>query len=154
MPDNVNKVGLDCKLYYDSGDHATPSYVLIPRAMDVTASVDFNTASFVSRQSRWEASAAGSKTMEVTFGYEWYAGVDTVFDALLGYSENMTPKRFLVLDSLLATAGAQGWRFYAIVSPPSINQPLQDGMTLDFTLRAARFYDSGAVVDPDWYEVS
>ena len=153
MSDDVNKVGMDCKLYYDSGSHSVPAYVLIARATDVTASVDFNTASFVSRQSQWEATGYGAKTIEVTFGYEYWAGTDSVFTAMLDKSNNRTATRFLVFDSLVATNGAKGGRFYANVSPPSLNQPLQDGMTVDFTLRAARYYSGGTLVDPEWYEV-
>ena len=153
MSDDVNKVGMDCKLYYDSGSYDVPGYVLITRATAVTASVDFNTASFVSRQSQWEATGYGAKTIEVTFGYEYWAGSDSVFTALLYASDQRLATRFLVFDSLVATTGAKGWRFYANVSPPSLNQPLQDGMTLDFTLRAARHYSGGTLIDPDWYEV-
>ena len=153
MSDDVNKVGMDCKLYYDSGSYDVPGYVLITRATDVTASVDFNTASFVSRQSQWEATGYGAKTIEVTFGYEYWAGSDSVFTALLYASDQRLATRFLVFDSLVATTGAKGWRVYANVSPPSLNQPLQDGMTLDFTLRAARHYSGGTLIDPDWYEV-
>ena len=153
MSDDVNKVGMDCKLYYDSGSYDVPGYVLITRATDVTASVDFNTASFVSRQSQWEATGYGAKTIEVTVGYEYWAGSDSVFTALLYASDQRLATRFLVFDSLVATTGAKGWRFYANVSPPSLNQPLQDGMTLDFTLRAARHYSGGTLIDPDWYEV-
>ena len=158
MADDANKIGMDCKLYYDSVSDQTTAIadgtqVLITRAIDVECNADFNTGTFVSRASTWEANGYGAKTLELTFGYEHFAGTDTVFDFLLTNYAAKTVTRFLVLDSLFATVGAQGWVFWGLISPPSVRQPLQDGMTVDFTIRTARANNAGAIVDPVWHEI-
>jgi len=159
MADEANKVGMDCKLYYEAASNQSvvpgdATFTLIDRAIDVEVSTDFNTATFASRASNWEATGYAAMTLELTFGYEQFAGTDPVFDFFLANYAAKTPTRFAVMDSLIATVGSQGWIFWGLISPPSVSQPLQDGMTTDFTIRPTRAWDGSAIVDPQWYETS
>lgn len=147
--------GLQGKLYYNTATHASPTWVLITRAIDVSVDIAQTSVDVSSRGSVYKAALPGLVDHTLNFGYRVAGGADTVLDALLTMWAGATQsiKEFAVMDQAIATQGAQGPRFYAHVESANLSQGLEEGAIVEFTLRAAYFEVSAAKTDPDWFEV-
>lgn len=147
-------VGKDCKLYYNTGTHAAPTWVEMNKAQDVSASLNKGEADVSARYSGWKATKSALKELEITFGYLHVRGADTVFDMLLGSYTNDTAVQFLVLDGDVVLTGAQGPRAYCEVFTLDLSQELEGGDKYDVTLKPTYKEDPvGTIRNPDWYEV-
>lgn len=146
--------GLDAKLYYNSATHATPTWVEVTRAIDVSANISQEAVQLPSRASRWNKALPGLKDAEISFGYRVAKGADTVLDALLTMIASQAIKEFAVMDAAIALVGAQGLRAFCMLTAQNLNQGLSDGGVIEFSMKPAYKEESSAVVDPDWYEVT
>lgn len=144
--------GLSAKTYYNSGTHASPTWVLIANAVDVSFSVGKNYGDVSSRASGWKKNAAALKDLTCSIGYRYKNGTDTVFDALRAAAIANTPIELFFADAASATTGTEGIRAYFDLTM-SEEQPLEDGVTATFEGVHCIYYESSAVVDPDWYVV-
>jgi len=75
--------GGECKLYYNTGTHAAPTWTEIPKAINVSFSLSKGEADQSSRSSTWRKTKGTLKDLEVTFTYRKKQGTDTVFTALI-----------------------------------------------------------------------
>lgn len=146
--------GLDAKLYYNSGTHASPTWVLITRAVDVAAPLSQDESEVNSRSSRWKKRLPNLKDVELNFGYRVPRGADTVFDALLAMLISGNIVEFACMDDIITYTGAQGPRAYMMATAQNLSQALADGGLVEFSLKAAYYETGGSVVDPDWYEAA
>lgn len=147
-------VGLDCKGYYNSGTHASPTWVLIDDIID--ASFEYGTTA-VETKSRASVNLGhlfGLIKHGATFSFRHTIGTNTVRAALLGVVSGRAAKEFAFMDQAIATTGALGARFYAVIESMNANQPLEEQMVWDLTLKPAHFIESSAKVEPDIYVVS
>jgi hypothetical protein len=147
-------VGLDCKLYYNSATHATPTWVLIDDAIDVSFEYGTNIVEIKSRASVNLGSLAGLIKHGGTFSMLHTKGTNTVRAALLGIISGRVAKELAFKDQAIATSGALGARFYANLESMNMNQPLEEGAVWDITAKPAHFIESSAKVEPDIYIVS
>lgn len=145
-------VGASCKLYYNSATHASPTWVLIANAVDVNPSISKNYGDGSSRASGWKKNLPALKDLSCSFGYRYKNGTDTVFDALRTAALANTPIELFFADGLAATTGTEGIRAYFDLAMGE-DQPLEDGVLATFDGVHTMFYESSAVVDPDWYVV-
>lgn len=144
-------LGMDCKLYYNSATHATPTWVLVSQAVDVSMSIDKNYGDVSSRASGWKKNKAALKDLGCSFGYRYKAAVtDTVFDALRAAAIANTPTELFIADGASGTAGSEGIRAYFDLTMGR-EEPLEDGVLIPFEGKHVINYESGSVVDPDWY---
>lgn len=146
-------VGASAKLYYNSGTHASPTWVLIANAVDVSVSFGKSYGDVSSRASGWKKNAAALKDLTCSFGYRYKNGTDTVFDALRAAAIANTATELFFADGLAATSGTEGIRAYFDFTMGD-EQPLEDGVLVTFDGTHVIFYESSAVVDPDWYTVT
>jgi hypothetical protein len=147
-------VGKECKLYY-SDDYGTPVWTLIDKAINVghpTINKTMNT--IASRESDWQSTVPGNKSIQLNFGYLYEAGTDTVLDDIRDSYLNDTVLTFAAMDGAIATVGSQGWRFPGIVSSMTETQDLEGNITYDITVDYVRIRDGGNIIEPDWYEVT
>ena len=145
-------VGLDCQIAYNTGTHASPTLVAISKAIDVELSLGSNQATFASRESNWEMNRVALKTLNITFGYEFEAGTDTVFDFLWNAYNTRTTDKYYVMDGPATVgSGSEGVRAYCMISDFSISQPLQDGVVVNVGLTLSRFEESAVLIEPDWH---
>jgi hypothetical protein len=147
-------VGRSAKLYYNSATHATPTWVLIDQAIDVSVPMSKGKADVSCRASSYRKYGAGLKEIRLEFGYLHQNGADTVFDALLASYISDTPIQLAAMDVAIATSGAQGLRAYFFAADMSQGQEMEDGVKFNFVFEHARFIESSAVIDPSWYEVA
>lgn len=147
-------VGKDCKLYYNSATNATPTWVEVKQAINVTVNLGKGEADVSSRASGWKLAKGTLKELEVSFTYRHVAGADTVFDALLaGYVGN-TPKQFAVMDADITLTGAQGPKAYFEIFQLNQSQELEGSVEYEVTMKPTYFLDGTTLVEPTWYEVT
>ena len=148
------ELGRECYTYYNSATHASPTWVLIANAVDVSTTIDKNYGDVSSRASGWKKNKAGLKDLGLSFGYRYKAGVtDSVFDVLRANAIANTPTELFMADGLAATTGTEGIRAYMDMSLGR-EEPLEDGVLTPFECKHVLYYEAGAVVDPDWYTTS
>lgn len=132
----VNRIplGRDCKLYYNSGSYASPTWVLIERAVDVTLVLEAGEAEISSRVSEFELFGHSLKKLQIDFAHFWKTDI-TAFMAIYDAWWNETPLEFLCLDGLATTAGKKGVRATMLPMKVPLNQALKDKVKVDITLK-------------------
>lgn len=146
--------GLDCKLYYNSATHASPTWVEITRAIDTNWSIDVDEADQSSRSSRFKKSNTAQVGIELSFTYRKKQGTDTVFAALQAAAIAGTAMEFWMADAASTETGAQGPRAYCKVFAMGGAQALANAEEVDFTCKPTYFEVTGTELDPDWYKVT
>lgn len=149
----LSPLGLDCKLYY-STTFATPTRVLIERAINVSQPASKGKAELNSRMTRFKPKRPTLREVGLDFGYRYIRSTDAVFTALRGSFLTDTPLVFWVLDGLVADTGTQGWAFPGQVFDFPIDQQLEDGMVLNLGIDYVEYYESSVLIEPQWYVVS
>ena len=148
-------VGKDAGAYYSTGTYATPVWVEIKGAMDVSVNLGKNTAEVASREISWSLVAPGLKTASVEVGYLHSNAADPVFDALLDmYIADTVTDMFFSDDNGTPNAGDQGLRAHFICTDMSQDQELEGAIQYTFTFEPTRFDDSGTLRNPEWYEIT
>lgn len=119
------KVGIDCKLYHNTGTYGTPVWDEITIARDVSIAFELGEGNADSRAYAWGFSVAGLKRATLTFDLLADAAVadyDTIRDAVLA----RTVTDMAVADGAIATAGTKYFRgdfqFFGFTT----DQPLED----------------------------
>lgn len=149
----VPVIGNDCKSYYNTATHATPTWVLIADARDVRVNLTRGEPELLTRASAWAKTGAGKKRGSIEIDYVHQGGT-TVFTALQGYYFADTVTEFAFMDTAIATSDSQGFRAYCVTTGMSQPQELEGWVYITFTLKPAYKVESAAVVDPDWYDVT
>lgn len=148
-------VGKNCGAYYNTASYGTPTWVEILAAIDVSVTLDKNTATVASREVDWELSSAALKTASVELGYLHSNAADTVFDALLDmYLNDTVTDMFFSDDDETPSTGDQGLRAHFICTGMSQDQELQGAVQYTFSFQPVRFDDGGTLRVPEWFEVS
>lgn len=148
------QIGLDAVLAYNAGTHASPTWVEITRARDVSASATKSEAKLSSRASGFEYTKGALVQLSLELGYMYKRGTDTVWTALNTSFTGRSPLEFWIGDDTITLVGAKGWRFYGEVMEAPMEQPLEEGVTCTFTIKPTTNYVSGSLIEPDFYVIS
>jgi hypothetical protein len=146
--------GLECKLYYNTATHASPTWTLVSRAINVSVAISMGEADQSSRTSTWRKSRATLKDLEITFSYRKKQGTDAVFDALQAAALAGTVYEYAVFDGLITEAGCQGIRAFCDIRGLNLGQELEATEEVEFALKPTYKEESSSEVNPDWYEVA
>ena len=111
-----NKVGRECNLYYNSGTYSSPTWTLVPRAVDVSVPMDKSYGNVSSRNSKYKKERASLIGLQMTFGYRFKSGTDSVFSALRASALANTETEFLVIDDLVANTAPRAFDTPSICS--------------------------------------
>lgn len=131
------KLGLDAKLYRNSGSFATPVWNEIKNAKDVTLNLEAGEADASRRGSGgWRETLRGLKDGSVEFELV-YDSTDAEFTALKDAFFNGTTVELAVMDGDIATTGTQGLRATMSVLNFSRNEPLEEALTVSVTVKPA-----------------
>lgn len=142
-------LGMDAKLYYNTGSYASPTWTLIDNVRDLTLNLERGDTDITTRSGGgWRQSVATLADGSIDFGMVW-DNTDTVFTAIKNAFINNTVLEFLVLDGLVATSGSQGLRASMAITSFSRNEGLEDALTVDVSAKTA--YADNA---PSWHTVS
>lgn len=145
--------GGECKLYYNTGTHASPTWVEVTRAINVNVAINKDEADQKSRASGWAGKKGTTKTLEFTFSYLKKQGTDTVFDTLQAAALAGTVKEYAVLDGAITVVGCQGIRAFCELFQLNDTQNLDGSQEIEFVAKYTYTEESSASVEPDWYEV-
>lgn len=148
MPAPITPIGLDCKLYRNTGSYASPVWNEIPHVGDVTVPLSKGEAEASTRNSRWKTRIGTLKDASIDFQLKRVAG-DLDFDALLDSFLNGTPIDLLVLDGPVTESGSQGLRATCEVFKLDNGQPLENAVVYDCSAKPCPSLNA-----PVWFEVA
>jgi hypothetical protein len=144
--------GIDCKAYYNSATHATPTWVEIKKGINFSVpDYGVNQVAANSRESVNEAFVNGLVKNGINFTYLHTRGPDTVRDALAGMVSGRTSKEFAIMDGGIALVGARGVRMYGNMEKFGYTQDLEGAQQYDASLKPAYVIEASAKVEPDMY---
>ena len=128
-------VGLNGKLYYNSGTFATPVWALISNVGDIKVTDELKESEIGIRgMGGFEVFVGGLRKL----GYEWssvYDPADTVQSALKTNYAARTPTEFLILDGLQSVTGSSGIRALFLVTKFSRQEELNNAMMVDMAIK-------------------
>ena len=129
------KLGLDAKLYRNTGTYATPVWDEITNVRDVTLNLESGEADVTTRgNAGWRATVATLKDGSIEFEMVWDSD-DTDFTAIRDAFLNKTAVELAVLDGDVVTTGSQGLRASFMVTSFSRNEPLEEAITVSVTMK-------------------
>lgn len=140
------KLGLDGKLYRNTGTFVSPTWDEVKNVRDLTLSLEAGEASMTTRANAgWEAVLASLKKASIEFQMVWDSADNDVTafrDAFL----NRSTIECAVMDGDIAVAGNQGLRATMAVLKFARSEALEEGMLIDITIKPA--YAANA---PSWH---
>jgi hypothetical protein len=143
------RLGLDAKIYRNTGDYTTPVWVELGNVKDVTLNLEKGEADVSVRANNgWRATVGTLKDGSVEFEMVWDTG-DAGFAAVKDAYFSDTPIEMAVMDGDIAQSGSQGLRASFSVINFSRNEPLEEALTASVSLKPAY-----AVNPPEWMEVA
>jgi len=144
-----HRLGLDGKLYRNTGDYASPVWVEISNVKDVSLSLEKGEADVSSRANNgWKATVGTLRDGSVEFEMIWDSE-DPGFAAIKDSYFLDTPIELAVMDGDVAVSGSQGLRASFSVLNFSRNEPLEESMTAQVTVKPT--YSEHP---PEWMEVA
>ncbi len=147
--------GLQTKLYYNSGTHATPVWVEITRTKGEKLPRSKKEISWEDRGSANEKTKGGHFQLAISFNYRHVRGAaDTVRAALLASLVNGTAIELLSIDAAVTESGAVGFRAYYEVMKMDKTAETGEAVIYDVEAKHTEFYEAGSIVEPDDYTVS
>ena len=146
--------GQDCKLYYDSASNvASPTWVLITKAKDVSVPSTADAADASARYSRYKKYVAGLVDESIQFGYQYSTDSDTIWDALKGAYVAGTSLQMAVADGAIATNGTTYHKDWYIFTEFSSEENLDGSKTFQVTAQPTPKFSSGSLVDKTYTTV-
>lgn len=145
------KLGLDGKLYRNTGSYASPTWNEVPRIKDVTLTLEKNLADVSSRASAgWREFAATLKdaTVEFMIIVTDIAGDTEDREAFRDAFLNNTNIECAIMDGDITTSGSEGFRATFAVSQFSRGEALEEGMTFNVQIKP-----TPADNPPEWMEI-
>lgn len=130
----TQRIGLDAKLYYNSATYASPTWVEIDDAQDVTLTIEASEGEVKRRASTFTEYIAALKDASIEFDLVNDAS-SSVQTALSNAFFNRTAIEVLALDGDVEDTGSEGLRMTCAVTNWSRNEPLEEVLTRSVTLR-------------------
>jgi len=150
----MTKIGLDCKLYRNTGTNASPVWNEIANVQDVTVQLSKAEADTSTRASGWKTRKGTLKDASIDFQLKYVPG-DADFAALLASFTGNSSIELLALDGAVATTGSQGLRAICEVFQFQQGQPLEGAVTFDVSAKPTPTFDNnGALIAPTWFTVA
>ena len=139
-------LGLDAKLYRNSGTYQSPNWVEVENVKDVTLGLSKSEADVTTRKNGgWRAILGALKEGVVNFEMLWDTA-DADFQAFLDAWLNDTAIEVLCLDGDVDTAGCEGLRATMSVTQFERQEPLEEAIKVSVTIKPT--YSDHA---PEWY---
>jgi hypothetical protein len=143
------KLGMEARLYRNTGDYTTPAWTLIPNVKDLTLNLETAEADVTTRANAgWRATIATLKDGSIEFQMVFNSD-DTSFTALRDAYLNSTPVEVAVMDGDIATTGSEGLRASCSVTNFARNEALEEAISFSVTLKPT--YADNA---PEWLTIA
>ena len=142
------KLGMEAKLYRNTGTYAAPTWVELTNVKDLTLNLEAGEADVTTRgNAGWRATVATLKDGSIEFEMVWDT-TDTNFTAIQDAFFNNTDIEFSVMDGDVASSGSQGLRATMSITNFSRSEALEEALMV--SVNAKPTY---AVNAPEWMTV-
>jgi hypothetical protein len=148
------KLGIDCKLYRNTGTYGSPVWNECPYVSDVTVQLSKGEAETSTRAAKWKTRKGTLKDASIDFQLKYVPG-DADYAALLASYLDGSTIELLALDGPIGTTGSQGLRAVCEVFNFQQGQALESAVTFDVSAKPAPAFDNaGAAITPTWFTVA
>lgn len=135
----LTRLGLEGKLYRNTGNYAVPVLSEVTNIKDLTLNLEKNTADVTTRGSLgWRQMVAVLKDSTIDFNMVWrpsdthFAAIKTAF---LATDVDAGSIEFFILSADVDEADSEGLRATFMVEKFSKNEPLEEAQNVDVTIR-------------------
>jgi len=143
------KLGMEAKLYRNTGSYETPTWVEMTNVKDLTLNLEKGEADVTTRANDgWRATAGTLKEGSVEFEMVWDTE-DEGFTVIQSAWFDGTSLELAVMDGDITVAGTQGLRATFAVISFTRNEPLEEAMSVNVTVKPT--YAEHA---PEWMVVA
>ena len=143
------RLGLDAKLYRNTGSGGTPTWEEMTNVRDLTLNIEASEADVTTRgNAGWRATLAALKDGSIEFEMVWDtqdAGFTAIRQAFFGN----TGIEFAVMDGDITVVGSQGLRALMAITNFSRSEPLEEAITVSVTAKPTY-----SETPPSWMTVS
>ena len=141
----ATRLGMDAKLYRNTGTYATPTWVEVSNVKDVTLNLEKGEADVTTRANAgWRATVGTLKDASIEFQMVWDT-VDAGFDAIRQAFFNNTPLEFAVMDGDITDPDSEGLRATFDIFNFTRNEALEEAILVDVSIKPT--YADNA---PEW----
>lgn len=130
--------GLDCKIYFNSGTYGTPTWAEWACVRDTVLNLTHDEVDSSCRGSGGFRRIATTLSMLEVSGTALKDKDDPSFVALELAARNKTTVDILVMDGVRTSADSDGWRLDGQILNWTENQPFEDIVSVDFSIKPAR----------------
>lgn len=129
------KLGLDAKLFRNTGTYSAPAWDEIKNVRDLTLNLEAGEADVTTRGNNgWRATVATLKDGSIEFEMVWDSA-DTDFTVIRDAFLNKSAIEMAVMDGDISTSGSQGLRASFMITSFSRNEPLEEAITVSVTAK-------------------
>ena len=129
------KLGLDARLYRNTGAYSSVTWNEVKNVKDLTLSVEAGEADVTTRgNGGWRATIATLKDGSLEFEMVWDTADDDFTAIRTAFLTNGTVE-FAVLDGPVATSGSQGLRASMAITNFSRSEPLEEAIKVSVTAK-------------------
>lgn len=129
-------IGPKCKLYYNTGNFATPVWAVVPKVSDLMITAEADEADASSRESGAKLTLKTLQGLEVTFKMR-KDPADAAFLIIDNAAVTYDILDFLVLDGLSTFNTARGYRFESQIFSHTESQNLGDVLYPEYKIKPA-----------------
>ena len=142
------KLGLDAKLYRNTGTPGAPTWVEMTNVKDLTLNLEASEADVTTRgNAGWRATLAALKDASIEFEMVWDTA-DAAFTAIKDAFFGSTSVEFAVMDGDITVTGVQGLRAEMSITNFSRSEPLEEAISVSVTAKPTY-----ATAAPSWMTV-
>ncbi len=143
------KLGMDAKLYRNTGSYETPTWNEVTNVKDVTLNLEAGEADVTTRgNAGWRANIATLKDASLEFEMVWDTADDDFTAIRQAFLSNGSVE-FAVLDGDVETTGSQGLRATMAITNFSRSEPLEEAIQVSVTAKPT-YADN----PPEWMSIS
>ena len=143
------RLGMEARLYRNTGDYAIPVWTLLPNVKDLTLGMETAEADVTTRANAgWRATIATLKDGSIEFQMV-FDDTDASFTALRDAFLNSTPVEMAVMDGDIAVSGSEGLRASFSVTNFNRTEALEEAITFAVTMKPT--YSANA---PAWLTIA
>ncbi len=137
--DSTVKFGHDCKVYNNTGTHASPTWNELAIVKDVTLNMSQNESDITSRAGKGYVMTAGTLIdASIDFSVTWDPSDAADFTELQDAFFNRKPVELLIMDGDRTTSGSEGLNAFFVVTNFTRNEAIADAVSADLTCKITK----------------
>ena len=141
----ATRLGMDAKLYRNTGTYAAPAWQEIGNVKDVTLNLEKGEADVTTRANNgWRATVGTLKDASIEFQMVWDT-LDSGFDAIRQAFFNNASIEFAVMDGAISDPDSEGLRATFDIFNFTRNEALEEAIMVDVSIKPT--YAENA---PEW----